>query len=829
MGGGVGKKKRVVKVASFIPSWLDKAIDGCKVSVWLKPDPENKGKAVCTLCPAPNSISVNEGWKAINQHSDTKKHQDNLKASQTNPEFRQVDHSAPKITDGLKKMHDLSKQQNAKKEAVLVSQVHYTAAMMYHGAGRLAVDCQAELMPHLFPDSMVAKVYDIRRTKLGYFATHGLYPYFHDKLVKNLQDRPYSLNFDESTVNGESQLDINVSYLTTELLVEKRCLTTVALQGGTTGKELALQVINELKSRNIDPLKMMAVSTDGCSAMIGVLNGAQKVMRDIIPTLPIWGGCADHDLANLIKSSVAKLCPNLTSIFSALHGCLNKHSMHKKRKFEGMSEWIGIEIRKVPKFLSVRFRVIEACCKWLASQDRGVYKYFSEMKQELMAGQYEPSDTEMIVLEKYLGSYLEVKLSNLFILDVCKPVMELISFFEAEKVRIQDRHKKLVMLFKDYLGKFMKNGGLEDENNNLNGEEVLNLKINQRDKQLEDDDIYLGPKVEALLLEMGLSRKSEELKFWLLQVRGFYEEALYKMKKYFSSSIRSKTLQALSVLSPKSWTTVNLDTLKQKWRVLGEAFPNILEMAEVPALLSEVTVLKGEGGLVNSDQMTVDGFFSSLSKEADDDGNFSYPLLTRLGSALSTIYNSSSPAERDFSLMNLIVGDPRKNRTSQLLLLAKMFITAEIRSLARNCKRCKTLSLRGEQSPHCHCSLWHPPEDLLVTMRNGQPYQRYRRELDENRVEEESLKGLKEMQAADDALARCDDLAIELKRLQKRVKKKEVASLEEAKKKEAEAEKKKKEAKEKKGKKKEAAPKRKKEVSAAEKKRQDKRRRLADD
>ena len=104
----------------------------------------------------------------------------------------------------------------------------------------------------------------------------------------------------------------------------------------------------------------------------------------------------------------------------------------------------------------------------------------------------------------------------------------------------------------------------------------------------------MGPKVEALLLEMGMSRKSEQLKFWLLQVRAFYEEAFYKMKKYFSSSVRSKTLQALSVLSPKSWTTVNLDTLKKKWRVFGEAFPNILEMTEVPALLSEVTVLKME-------------------------------------------------------------------------------------------------------------------------------------------------------------------------------------------------------------------------------------------
>ena len=54
--------------------------------------------------------------------------------------------------------------------------------------------------------------------------------------------------------------------------------------------------------------------------------------------------------------------------------------------------------------------------------------------------------------------------------------MDMISFFEAEKVRIQERHKKLVVLYKDYLGKFLKNGCSEDENNNVQGEEVLNVE-----------------------------------------------------------------------------------------------------------------------------------------------------------------------------------------------------------------------------------------------------------------------------------------------------------------------------------------------------------------
>ena len=44
----------------------------------------------------------------------------------------------------------------------------------------------------------------------------------------------------------------------------------------------------------------------------------------------------------------------------------------------------------------------------------------------------------------------------------------------------------------------------------------------------------------------------------------------------------------MSVLSPKTWTTVQLDSLKKKWRLLGETFSNVMAMADVPELLSKV-------------------------------------------------------------------------------------------------------------------------------------------------------------------------------------------------------------------------------------------------
>ena len=44
-----------------------------------------------------------------------------------------------------------------------------------------------------------------------------------------MKNRPFSL-----TVNGDYQLDINVSYLDDDLLVKKRMFTTTALERGTT-------------------------------------------------------------------------------------------------------------------------------------------------------------------------------------------------------------------------------------------------------------------------------------------------------------------------------------------------------------------------------------------------------------------------------------------------------------------------------------------------------------------------------------------------------------------------------------------------------------------
>ena len=51
---------------------------------------------------------------------------------------------------------------------------------------------------------------------------------------------------------------------------------------------------------------------------------------------------------------------------------------------------------------------------------------------------------------------------------------------------------------------------------------------------------------------MKLKRDSPLIASWLARVRLFYVEASEKLKKYFSASLKSKTMQFLSVLSPRA-------------------------------------------------------------------------------------------------------------------------------------------------------------------------------------------------------------------------------------------------------------------------------------
>ena len=91
----------------------------------------------------------------------------------------------------------------------------------------------------------------------------------------------------------------------------------------------------------------------------------------------------------------------------------------------------------------------------------------------------------------------------------------------------------------------MKNAG--DETTPIT--ELLNLDFTDSKLQLNDEQIFLGAKVESFMKEIGLTRSSSEMMSWLGSVRLFYVEALQRCVKYMKPSLISRTLLNLKILS----------------------------------------------------------------------------------------------------------------------------------------------------------------------------------------------------------------------------------------------------------------------------------------
>jgi hypothetical protein len=289
-------KAKPHKVKAFKAEWLRQTIDGQLVSSWCLADPTDAARGRCTVCPAPNgnptgfcSFSIAEGTSAIQQHFKTKRHQEATKAdaNHNNEGGRQIS-----IETGMKNQVEINKKQNNEDNAVLKGQIMFSNMLHHHGVPSQLFTCFADSAPLFFPDSNIAKKWStgqtgFRQTKGDYFATHGIYPYQLRKLAAILQKTFFSINFDETSINGETQLDVNVSFMNDDGNFVKENLMTIDMRAGTSAEEVTEIVFGRLEELRVPLEHIIQAATDGCTTMLGSENGVHAIFRSAMHSKPI--------------------------------------------------------------------------------------------------------------------------------------------------------------------------------------------------------------------------------------------------------------------------------------------------------------------------------------------------------------------------------------------------------------------------------------------------------------------------------------------------------------------------------------------------------------
>ena len=84
--------------------------------------------------------------------------------------------------------------------------------------------------------------------------------------------------------------------------------------------------------------------------------------------------------------------------------------------------------------IEVRFRVIVRLSQWMEDDERCIYLFVKKLEQILKTDTTkETTETEITILTEYRNNYLELRLTNKFILDVSAPLIFSI-FLRAQKL-----------------------------------------------------------------------------------------------------------------------------------------------------------------------------------------------------------------------------------------------------------------------------------------------------------------------------------------------------------------------------------------------------------
>ena len=339
---------------------------------WSGPVAGKPSRVFCTACKA--DFSCLKGVFELKRHQTNPKHTDNeaKRVSDAEKGIRSIS-----IIESMKKAEAKNVEVRKAKDGALIAEAKLSNLIATHNLPASVLNCLAELLPKIIPDSEIVKQMSLHHHKALYTLKHGTAPDLKNKLVKQLQLWPFSLNYDESVKGKSSQLELNVSYRASDDRIRKSHLVTINMEVGLTGENISKAVFQAMDDLSI-PYNNRLVSerTDGCATMLGIHKGCHVLNQKIVPQLPDLGGCSCHDACNCLKSGMKALNPDLPGLWKALYPCLEKASVKKTLAFKEICEEMGLHHKHAPKYLEVRFRYTVLLAKFFEDNEQALYTYF---------------------------------------------------------------------------------------------------------------------------------------------------------------------------------------------------------------------------------------------------------------------------------------------------------------------------------------------------------------------------------------------------------------------------------------------------------------------
>lgn len=340
---------------AFQDDWLDRNI--FSDWTWLEKVDSDKSKGRCCVCNTNFDVS-NMGISSVKSHAKGKKHIDRVKAVIASKKLFDFRPPSSPSTPVCSQMHvsnmpieNISINQNCStkendlkvvcgaggsfmpsssaldrfvnKDEVTCAEITWALNMIVTHYSARSASAASDLFKYMFPDSDIAKKFQMHKDKLGYVVTYGLGPFFQKELSNTIKQCDfYAVSFDESLneVAQKGQMDIVVRFWG-ENEVKTRFLTSCFL-GHATAHDLLMNFISALKEQGLNLKNMMQVSMDGPNVNLKFLKDLKSYLREDSPDDPellSFGTCALHIVHGAFKTAHDKCDWNIPSFLRCIY------------------------------------------------------------------------------------------------------------------------------------------------------------------------------------------------------------------------------------------------------------------------------------------------------------------------------------------------------------------------------------------------------------------------------------------------------------------------------------------------------------------------------
>ena len=419
---------------------------------WLTSIKNDHYSAKCTACG--DVLNIVSGVGAVKNHEKTPKHLRNISTNKNQLQFV--------VKKGTVAM------QSSDKVILLTSEerkwnAEILRALTVVDKNYAFQSCKSDnnIYRRMFPDSEIAKNYEMSATKVMYIIRHGIAIYVRNDLKKEIDDRPFTFHFDESTTEQvKKQYDGYATFFSTSQQQVTTAYFGTLFVGRCSSEDMITHFHDFFKEKSLNVKYLLNLGMDGPNVNIAFKN---LLIDDLInnhETKFIYlGTCALHTVNN----AFGKLVKTLSEIVDLDQMAIDfhfffKYSAGRREDFEKVSEITGVLTQHLNKHCTSRWISLDRVLVKLIEQFNNLKEYFLTSLPKLLGFNGKTGIASTARYKRIKGYLLDENVLILmhFVVSVAQEFQSFMKPLQKTEPMIHVLHPKCMHLLHMLLLRFMK-------------------------------------------------------------------------------------------------------------------------------------------------------------------------------------------------------------------------------------------------------------------------------------------------------------------------------------------------------------------------------------